>query len=100
VGGEPIDVAAFQEAAGVGVEVGPDHVKAAVAACVQENEAKLKEERYHCNLNILLGKMRGAGGIIKWADVGALKAELEAQASQPASQPCGGAWEFIILLGL
>lgn len=35
--------------------------------------------RYHCNLNILLGKMRGSGGAIKWADVGALKAELEAQ---------------------
>lgn len=35
--------------------------------------------RYHCNLNILLGKMRGSGGVIKWADVGALKAELEVQ---------------------
>lgn len=35
---------------------------------------------YHLNLNILLGKMRAAGGAIKWADVNALKAELEAQA--------------------
>ena len=34
---------------------------------------------YHCNLNILLGKMRAAGGAIKWADVAALKSELEAQ---------------------
>lgn len=34
---------------------------------------------YHCNLNILLGKMRAGGGAIKWADVNALKAELEAQ---------------------
>ncbi|KAL4447374.1 hypothetical protein ABPG77_007407 [Micractinium sp. CCAP 211/92] len=79
VGSEPIDVAKFEEAAGVGVEVTPDQIKAAVAACVQENEAKLKEERYHCNLNILLGKMRAGGGLIKWADVNALKAELEAQ---------------------
>ncbi|PRW56443.1 glutamine--tRNA ligase [Chlorella sorokiniana] len=79
VGSEPIDVAAFEQAAGVGVEVGPEQIKEAVAACIKENEAKLKEERYHCNLNILLGKMRGSGGAIKWADVGALKAELEAQ---------------------
>lgn len=45
VGSEPIDVAAFEQAAGVGVEVGPEQIKEAVAACVQENEAKLKEER-------------------------------------------------------
>jgi hypothetical protein len=43
----------------------------------------LHGRRYHLNLNILLGKLRGAGGIIKWADVAALKAELEAQV-------CGG----------
>jgi hypothetical protein len=35
--------------------------------------------RYHCNLNILLGKLRSGGGTIKWADVAAVKAELEAQ---------------------
>ena len=40
---------------------------------------------YHCNLNILLGKLRGGGGAIKWADVGALKAELEAQVQLPPS---------------
>jgi hypothetical protein len=41
--------------------------------------------RYHCNLNILLGKMRGGGGIIKWADVATLKTELEAQACPAAA---------------
>lgn len=45
LGGEPLDAAKFQEAAGVGVEVGPDQIAAAVAACVAENEAKLQEER-------------------------------------------------------
>jgi hypothetical protein len=45
VGSEPIDVATFEEAAGVGVEVGPDQIQAAVAACIQENEEKLREER-------------------------------------------------------
>ena len=45
VGSEAIDVAAFEEAAGVGVEVGPEQVKAAVAACVAASEAQLREER-------------------------------------------------------
>lgn len=48
--------------------------------------AVVDECRYHCNLNILLGKLRGGGGIVKWADVAALKAELEAQA-RPAATP-------------
>ncbi len=43
--------------------------------------------RYHCNLNILLGKMRAGGGLIKWADVNALKAELEAQVGGLLSLP-------------
>lgn len=45
VGSEPINVAALEEAAGVGVEVGPQQIQEVVAACVKENEAKLKEER-------------------------------------------------------
>lgn len=45
VGSEPIDVAEFEEAAGVGVEVTAEQVQAAVAACVQEHRAKLEEER-------------------------------------------------------
>ena len=34
---------------------------------------------YFCNLNILLGKIRGSSSLMKWADAAALKAELEAQ---------------------
>ena len=45
VGSEAIDAAALDEAAGVGVEVGPDQIRAAVAQCVQDNEATLREER-------------------------------------------------------
>lgn len=41
--------------------------------------------RYHCNLNILLGKLRSGGGTIKWADVAAVKAELEAQVGGSAT---------------
>ena len=45
VGSEPVDAAALDEAAGVGMEVGPDQIRAAVAQCVQDNEATLREER-------------------------------------------------------
>jgi hypothetical protein len=45
VGSEPIDVQEFEQAAGVGVEVTQEQVQAAVAACIQENRAKLEEER-------------------------------------------------------
>lgn len=45
LGGEPLDASKFEEAAGVGVEVGPEQVAAAVAGCVKENEEKLREER-------------------------------------------------------
>lgn len=45
VGSEPINTAKFEEAAGVGVEVGPDQIAAAVAGCVAENKEKLLEER-------------------------------------------------------
>ena len=45
VGSEAVDAAALDEAAGVGVEVGPDQIRAAVAQCVQDNEATLREER-------------------------------------------------------
>ena len=58
--------------------------------------------RYHCNLNILLGKMRGSGGAIKWADVGALKAELEAQVGSVGlmcfEYTVGSCWRLLVLL--
>ena len=45
MGGEPLVDAEFEEAAGVGVEVGPEQLRAAVAACVADSEATLREER-------------------------------------------------------
>lgn len=76
VGSEPADVKALEEAAGVGVVVTPEQITAAVADVIAKNEAQLQERRYHVNLNILLGQVRG---VLKWAEVPAVKAELDSQ---------------------
>ena len=71
-----LDAVALEEAAGVGATVSEEDLRAAVSAVVAANEARLREQRYHCNLNILLGQVRTA---LKWADVGLARAEVEAQ---------------------
>ncbi len=76
IGSEPVDVKALEEAAGVGVVVTPEQISAAVADVIAQNEAQLQERRYHLNLNILLGQVRG---VLKWAEVPAVKAELDSQ---------------------
>lgn len=57
-GSEPVDVAAFEEAAGVGVDVSPQQVSAAVAEVVETNKPALIEQRYALNANVLLGQAR------------------------------------------
>ena len=54
----------------------PDQIKAAVGAIIAENRQKLAEERYHCNLSILLGQITRS---LKWADGAAVRAVLEAE---------------------
>ena len=60
LGSEPLDAPAFEEAAGVGVEVSPQEVAAAVGAVVSANEAVLQEKRYTVNTTILLGQVKPA----------------------------------------
>lgn len=43
---------------------------------IAENRQKLTEERYHCNLSILLGQITRT---LKWADGSAVRAVLEAE---------------------
>ncbi len=78
VGAEACDQAALEAAAGVGVTVSPAEVAAGVAAVVAAAEPRLREQRYRLNPSILLGAAR-ADAPLKWADVGAVRAELEAQ---------------------
>lgn len=76
LGGAELDLKSLEESAGVGVVVTADQIKTAVAECIVSNEGKLNEERYHCNINILLGQV---GKVLKWADGATVKAELELQ---------------------
>ena len=76
LGGTELDPKALEESAGVGVVISTDQIKTAVADCIKSNKAKLNEERYYCNVNILLGQV---GKVLKWADGATVKAELEAQ---------------------
>ncbi len=74
VGAEPADGPALEEAAGIGVVVTPEQIKAAVVEVVAANAAALQETRYHTNLNPLLGQVRAH---VKWAEVPAVRAELD-----------------------
>ena len=76
VGAEAADQAALEQAAGVNVVVTPEQIAAAVADVVAANSAKLQADRYHMNVNPLLGQVRA---VVKWAEVPAVKAELDAQ---------------------
>ena len=76
IGAESADPAALEQAAGVGVIVTPQQISAAVTDVVAAHESALKETRYHTNLNPLLGKVRSK---LKWADVAAVRAELDVQ---------------------
>ncbi|KAG2447630.1 hypothetical protein HYH02_007548 [Chlamydomonas schloesseri] len=75
VGTMDVDKKQLEEAAGVGVVVTPDQIKAAVAEEVEANKEKLLAERYRVNINILLG---GVTRKLKWADGAAVRATLEA----------------------
>jgi glutaminyl-tRNA synthetase len=60
----------------VGVVVTAEQLRAAVAAAVASEEAKIRATRYHTNPGPLLAKVRAAQ---PWGDAKAAKAELEAQ---------------------
>lgn len=49
--------AAFEQEAGVGISVGEDEIKAAVAAALEAERANLLEDRYQYNLGGLLGQV-------------------------------------------
>jgi hypothetical protein len=55
-----MDVAAFEEAAGVGVEVSAQQISAAVSEVVEAHRLALVEQRYTLNANVLLGKARAS----------------------------------------
>lgn len=76
IGTTALDTPQFEDAAGVGVLVTETQIKAAVADAIKANEARLIQDRYHFNVNILLGPIIKT---LKWAEASVVKTELEAQ---------------------
>ena len=53
---DPVDMAAFEQASGVGVVVTPDQIEAGVEAVITKHKQELLEKRYHVNTGVLLGE--------------------------------------------
>uniref|UniRef100_A0A8C8AE94 Glutaminyl-tRNA synthetase class Ib non-specific RNA-binding domain-containing protein n=1 Tax=Otus sunia TaxID=257818 RepID=A0A8C8AE94_9STRI len=53
---EPLDVADFERACGVGVCVTPEQIEEAVEAVIGEHRAELLAERYRFNVGLLMGE--------------------------------------------
>lgn len=79
IGSTGMEAAVLEASAGVGVVISAEAINAAVSDCIKANLDKLKEERYHCNLNILLGQITRS---LKWADGAAVRAVLEQAVEQ------------------
>ncbi|KAG2188513.1 hypothetical protein INT44_001267 [Umbelopsis vinacea] len=73
----PIDEAAFNEEAGVGITVTPEQIKDAIASYVAENKSNIEENRYR-TLGPSLAATKKLPEL-RWADGAAVKTELEAQ---------------------
>ena len=53
---DPVDMATFEQASGVGVVVTPDQIEAGVEAVIKKHKQELLEKRYHVNTGVLLGE--------------------------------------------
>eukprot|EP00164_Ancoracysta_twista_P004428 GFYU01005976.1.p1 GENE.GFYU01005976.1~~GFYU01005976.1.p1 ORF type:complete len:267 (+),score=118.25 GFYU01005976.1:60-803(+) len=78
LGESKVDVAKFEEACGVGVEVSADQVTAAVKAYVDSVKEKMVAERYRYNVGEALRSLREKPEL-KWAEGSMVKKELDAQ---------------------
>ncbi|CAK0743004.1 hypothetical protein CVIRNUC_001436 [Coccomyxa viridis] len=76
IGDQPIDWKAFEAEHGVGVEVSPEQISAAVAEELGTVRDRLVAERYHYNAKPLLPKIKAQ---LKFADGAAIKQELDKQ---------------------
>lgn len=77
-----IDRDTLEKESGVGVNVTPEMISAAVATFIKAHEKQLLEDRYLTKLGPLLGSLRKvltADEVLRWADGGAVKNEVERQ---------------------
>jgi glutaminyl-tRNA synthetase len=75
-----LDIEQFEKTSGVEVVVTDAEIGAAVAKALSDNEAAIKEERYHFNFMKLLQPIKATGNLA-WADIKKLKAELDKQST-------------------
>uniref|UniRef100_A0A8C0U1I6 glutamine--tRNA ligase n=1 Tax=Cyanistes caeruleus TaxID=156563 RepID=A0A8C0U1I6_CYACU len=73
---EPLDVADFERACGVGVCITPEQIEEAVEAVISKHRAELLAERYHFNMGLLMGEARNQ---LRWADGKTIKNEVDLQ---------------------
>jgi glutaminyl-tRNA synthetase len=71
-----VNVAAFEEACGVGIVVTPETIEAEVEKAIGAVKAELLEKRYRYNAGLLMAEVRKA---LKWADGKAVKSEIDVQ---------------------
>lgn len=71
-----LDVAAFEEACGVGVVVTPEMIEAEVEKVISAIKAELLEKRYRYPAGMLMSEVRKT---LKWADGKAVKSEIDVQ---------------------
>lgn len=75
--GASLNVAAFEEACGVGVDVGPEEVRSTVAALIDRHRQEMLAERYRFNMGKILFALKE--GRMKWADGKEVKEEVDRQ---------------------
>lgn len=75
---EQFDVGKFERASGVGIVVTDEEIAAAVTKVFADNEAAIKEQRYHFNFMKLLQPIKAIGDMA-WADISKVKSEMNTQ---------------------
>lgn len=73
---ESIDIKAFEDACGVGIEITQEQIKNAVNVIIEKNKNEIIEKRYRFNAGPLMQKIRND---LKWADGKLLKIEFDSQ---------------------
>jgi glutaminyl-tRNA synthetase len=71
-----LDLAAFEDACGVGVIVTPEMIETEVEKAVSAVKSELLEKRYRYPAGLLMAEVRKA---LKWADGKAVKSEIDVQ---------------------
>lgn len=73
---DPINVAEFEKACGVGVVVDPEDIEDEVEQAIANHKEGLMEKRYHYNMGPVISEVRQK---LKWADGKAIKTEMDMQ---------------------